>query len=300
MKVQPSGDAAAGNLPPNPNFALVGLVVNVAFAVIKIVAGVVGHAYALIADGIESALDVGGSIIIWAGLRYAARPPDAGHPYGHGKAEPLAAIVVSLGVLAAACGLAIESVREILRPHHAPASFTLWILLVVVVVKEGLFRFVAKISQAAESVAVKTDAWHHRADAVTSLAAFVGISIALLGGPGWESADDFAALLACFFIAWNGVRLLRPALHEILDTAPHREIFDGVRRAALAVPGVIELDKCHVRKMGVSYYVDLHVRVNGDISVHAGHELAHEVKNSIRTTNERIADVLVHVEPAVH
>lgn len=279
-------------------FALIGLLVNVAFAVIKITAGVIGHAYALIADGIESALDVGGSIVIWGGLRFAARPPDESHPYGHGKAEPLAAIVVALGVLAAAVGLAVESVREILTPHHAPAPFTLWILLVVVVVKETLFRFVIRVAQERESTAVSTDAWHHRADAITSLAAFIGISIALIGGPGWESADDYAALFACIVIAANGIQLLRPALHEILDTAPRGAIFAGVRTAALAVPGVVALDECRVRKMGVNYYVDLHVQVDGRMSVHDGHELAHRVKDTIRESNQRIVDVLVHIEPA--
>ncbi len=279
------------------SLALIGLLVNVLFAVIKITAGVVGHAYALIADGIESALDVGSSLIIWGGLRFASRPPDASHPYGHGKAEPLAAIVVALGVIVAAVGLAIESVREILTPHHAPAPFTLWILLGVVVIKETLFRFVIRVARERESTAVKTDAWHHRADAITSLAAFIGISIALIGGPGWESADDYAALVACVIIAANGIHLLRPALHEILDTAPTGGISDTVRGAALLVPGVTELDKCRIRKMGTDYYVDLHVRVDGDMSVREGHELAHLVKNSIRASDRRIADVLVHVEP---
>src|SRR5215510_5860151 len=159
--------------------ALLGLVINVALASVKIVAGFVGHAYVLIADGIESALDVGGSIVIWGGLTVAARPPDKTHPYGHGKAEPIAAIVVAILVLAAATGLAIESVREILTPHHGPAPFTLAILIVVIVVKEILFRYVNRLGRQAESTAVRTDAWHHRSDALTSTAAFVGISAAL-------------------------------------------------------------------------------------------------------------------------
>ena len=189
--------------------ALLGLLINVVLASVKIVAGVIGHAYVLIADGIESALDIGGSIVIWGGLTVAARPPDETHPYGHGKAEPIAAIAVALGVLAAATGLAIESVREILTPHHGPAPFTLAILIVVIVVKEILFRYVNRLGRQAESTAVQTDAWHHRSDALTSTAAFVGISAALLGGEAWYSADDWAALFACAVIAANGVRLLR-------------------------------------------------------------------------------------------
>src|ERR1043166_8316450 len=186
--------------------ALLGLVINVVLASVKIVAGVVGHAYVLIADGIESALDVGGSIVIWGGLTVAARPPDRTHPYGHGKAEPIAALVVAICVLAAAIGLAIESVREILTPHHGPAPFTLTILVVVIVIKEFLFRYVNRIGRDLESTAVQTDAWHHRSDALTSAAAFIGISVALVGGERWQSADDWAALFACTVIAANGVR----------------------------------------------------------------------------------------------
>jgi cation diffusion facilitator family transporter len=262
------------------------------------VAGVIGHAYVLIADGIESALDIGGSIVIWGGLTVAARPPDETHPYGHGKAEPIAAIAVALGVLAAATGLAIESVREILTPHHGPAPFTLAILIVVIVVKEILFRYVNRLGRQTESTAVKTDAWHHRSDALTSTAAFVGISAALLGGEAWYSADDWAALFACAVIAANGIRLLLPAFHEIMDTAPGGKIVRSICAIASSVPGVAEVEKCHARKMGLDYYVDLHVGVDGNISVHEGHEIAHRVKSAIQQSDSRIADVLVHIEPA--
>src|SRR6187399_3659426 len=202
--------------------ALLGMAINFVLAIAKIVAGVVGNAYVLIADGIESALDIGGSIVIWGGLTVAARPPDETHPYGHGKAEPIAAIAVALGVLAAATGLAIESVREILTPHHGPAPFTLAILVVVIVIKEFLFRYVNRIGRDLESTAVQTDAWHHRSDALTSAAAFIGISVALIGGERWQSADDWAALFACAVIGTNGFRLLAPALREIMDTAPRQ------------------------------------------------------------------------------
>src|SRR5213592_4698953 len=184
-------------------FALFGLIVNILLASAKILAGIIGHAYVLIADGIESALDVGGSIVIWGGLTVAARPPDKTHPYGHGKAEPIAAVIVAVGVLAAAIGLAIQSVREIFLPHHGPAPYTLGILIVVIVVKEFLFRYVNRIGRDVESTAVQTDAWHHRSDALTSAAAFIGISLALIGGKRWQSADDWAAIFACAVIAAN-------------------------------------------------------------------------------------------------
>src|SRR6187399_363366 len=277
--------------------ALLGLVINVVLASVKIVAGILGHAYVLIADGIESALDIGGSVVIWGGLTVAARPPDETHPYGHGKAEPIAAIAVALGVLAAATGLAIESVREILTPHHAPAPYTLAILIVVIVIKEILFRYVNRIGRDLESTAVQTDAWHHRSDALTSAAAFIGISVALIGGKGWESANDWAALFACAVIGASGIRLLRPAFYEIMDTAP-RKIVKSVCSVASTVPGVIEVEKCRARKMGLEFYVDLHVGVDGKISVHEGHEIAHRVKTAIQQNDSRVADVLVHIEPA--
>lgn len=286
------------NLQTGARVALLGLVINIALAVIKIAAGLLGNAYVLIADGIESALDVGGSVIIWGALKFASRPPDATHPYGHGKAEPFAAIVVSLGVLAAALGLAISSVRELFLPRHGPASFTLIVLVLAVVIKETLYRYVIRIGRNAESTAIQTDAWHHRTDAMTSVAAFIGISLALIGGEAWQSADDWAALFACALVAANGYRLLRPALYEILDTAPRGEIVDVVRDAARSVPGVVEVEKLFIRKMGLSFYVDLHVKVDGDISVREGHHIAHEVKRTIQESDRRIADVLVHIEPA--
>ena len=206
--------------------------------------------------------------------------------------------MVSLGVLLAALVIAARSVLEIFQPHHAPEPFTLIILLVVVIVKELLFRFVNRLGRKTESTALQTDAGHHRADVLTSSAAFIGISIALIGGPRWQSADAWAALFACVLIGINGWRLFHPALHEILDTAPRGGIAEHVRAAAISVPGVVEIDKCLVRKMGLEFYVDLHVKVNGEMSVRAGHELAHAVKDAIRRTNPEIADVLVHIEPA--
>ena len=298
MTPHPNANTPAGNLQSGARVALLGMVANVVLATAKILAGALGNSYVLIADGIESALDIAGSAIIWGGLKFAARPADETHPYGHGKAEPVAAIIVSLGVLAAALIIAARSVQEIFQPHHAPAPFTLIVLVAVVVVKEILFRIVNRLGQDAGSTAIQTDAWHHRTDAFTSIAAFIGISIALLGGPRWQSADAWAALFACILIAANGWRLFYPALHEVLDTAPRGEIIERVRTAAAAVPGVLEIDKCFVRKMGLEFYVDLHVGVDETMSVRAGHDVAHEVKNAIRRTNPRIADVLVHIEPA--
>jgi cation diffusion facilitator family transporter len=298
QRVEPIANDPASNMQSGARIALLGMLVNVVLAAAKISAGLFGNSYVLIADGIESALDLGGSAVIWGGLKFAARPPDETHPYGHGKAEPMAAAIVAMGVLLASIGLAIQSVREIFVPHHGPALFTLVVLIVVVVVKEFLYRVVIRVGKNVESTAVQTDAWHHRADALTSIAAFIGISLALIGGEKWYSADDWAALFACGVIATNGSRLLLPALQEMLDTAPRGEIVTKIQRAATSVPGVAEVEKCLVRKMGISFYVDLHVGVDGAISVREGHDIAHEVKDAIKETDARIADVLVHIEPA--
>jgi len=278
--------------------ALFAVVINLLLAAVKMIAGIVGHCYALVADGIESAADVASSLIVWSGLRIASIPPDNSHPYGHGKAEPLAGLAVAIMLIVAAIGIAIQSIREIVSPHYAPASWTLAVLLGVIITKESLFRWVIKIGEDIDSTAVKSDAWHHRSDAFTSAAAFLGILIAVLGGERYKSADDWAALFAAFVIVFNGCRLMRPALAEVMDAAPHPEVEASVRQAAAKVAGVAGLEKCYVRKMGFDLYVDIHVEVDGHISVHDGHAIAHDVKNAVRRTNPLIADVLVHIEPA--
>jgi cation diffusion facilitator family transporter len=276
---------------------LTGALANILLAGTKALAGIIGNSYALLADAFESMFDVVSSLVVMGGLRIAVEPADENHPYGHGKAEPLAAMIVAIVLCTAAVGIAFQSIREIITPHHAPEPFTLVVLVLVVAAKELLFRYSAGVAEAAHSTAVKTDAWHHRSDALTSLAAFIGISIALIGGRGYESADDVAALAASCIIGFNGTRLLRSAVREIMDAAPAPEIEERVRRAASTVQGVVALDKCYVRKMGLEYYVDLHVVVDGSISVTEGHAIAHRVKDAIRMTNAHVADVLIHIEP---
>ena len=277
--------------------SLLSVVVNPLLALGKIAAGIFGNSYALVADGIESCADVFSALVVWKALRVAAKPADAEHPYGHGKAESLAGVVVAGGLLAAAALIAAQSIREIITPHHAPAPFTLIVLVAVVVIKELLFRYVRRAGDELGSTALRGDAWHHRSDAFTSAAAFVGIAIALLGGPGYESADDWAALVACAFIAYNGVRLLHPALNEIMDAAVSRDIEDRVRAIASAVAGVQAIEKCRVRKSGIRLLMDIHVIVDGDLSVRDGHTIAHRVKDALLTGELPVLDVVVHIEP---
>jgi cation diffusion facilitator family transporter len=274
-----------------------GLAVNTALAVSKLLAGILGHSHALVADAVESFADIFSSLVVWRGLVVAATPADEDHPYGHGKAEPLATAVVSVMLLIAAVWITIQSIREISTPHSTPAAFTLWVLLGVIIIKEGLFRFVMSESLSVGSSAVASDAWHHRSDAITSLAAAIGIGIALIGGPGYESADDWAALVAATVIALNGLRLLRPALNELMDRSPDRTIVDQIRNLAERCPEVEAVEKCFVRKMGYHYFVDMHVEVDPGMTVLRSHEIAHTVKNKIRDCIPAVSDVLIHIEP---
>ncbi len=274
------------------------MIVNTLLAGGKLLAGVLGHSHALVADGVESLADLLSSIIVWRGLVVAAAPPDADHPYGHGKAEPIAAAVVATMLFVAAAWIAVTSVIELWRPHQSPAPFTLVVLVGVVAVKETLFRYVLREGVSLDNLAVKSDAWHHRSDAITSLAAGLGISVALIGGPEWSRADDVAALVAAGIIAWNGWRLMRGTLAELMDTAPDPQLNARVSDLAAGVPGVVRIEKCRVRKMGGEYFVDLHVEVAPEMPVREAHAIAHAVKDRVRQAMPAVADVLAHLEPA--
>lgn len=278
-----------------------GLLLNVFLALVKISAGWAGHSDALIADGLESTLDVLSSLLIWLALKYAERPPDSTHPYGHGKMESLAGAGGALLLLAAGLLVAWNSLREITggavdRPP--PAPFTLGILIGVVILKEGLFRYSKRRNHGVASSALEADAWHHRSDALTSLAAGVGILIALAGGPAFVSADDWAALFSCGIIAWNGARMFRGSLGELLDEQAPQSTIDRITACAEGVPGVDSVEKCRVRKSGLTLLADLHVRVPGDSTVSSGHRVSHLVKDALLEGGHHLSDVTVHIEPS--
>ncbi|MDR2462680.1 MAG: cation diffusion facilitator family transporter [Verrucomicrobiales bacterium] len=274
------------------------ILTNAILVLVKISAGILGNSYALIADGIESAGDILISIITWTGLKLSLRPADNDHPYGHGKIESFAGLLAGASLFIAAGFIARHAIAEINQPHHPPAWFTLPVLLAVIITKELLSRKLNAANRALDSRALQGDAWHHRADALTSAAAAAGITIALIGGEGWEPADDWAALVACVIISVNGFLLFRAALHDLLDGNVTPAVSAAIRRAALTVSGVANIEKCLVRKSGVSLFVELHVEVDPSITVADGHQIAHRVKDYLQTQNPRILDVLVHIEPA--
>ncbi len=277
--------------------AQAGMLLNMGLAIVKILAGIIGQSYALVADGIESVADIFGSLIVWSGLRVARRSADPLYPFGYGKAEALAAAAVGVMLVAAAIGISIEAIREIMIPHHTPAPFTLVVLVGVVLLKEIFFRRVSRAANASGSTAVRADAWHHRSDAITSVAAFIGISIALIGGPGWEQADDWAALLAACVIVYNGVQVMRPALQELMDKAPGEPLLARVEHAAQSVTGVLATEKLKMRRAGTSYYVDLHVQADPTLSLYEAHILSGMVKGAIRGAVPEVSGVLIHMEP---
>jgi len=290
--------AARRHAEAGARLVLRGVALNLGLAAVKFAGGILGNTYALVADAAESLLDVVSSLLVWAGFKVAARPPDADHPYGHGKAEALAALVVAAFVFGMAGLVGYHAVREIITPHRAPAWWTLLVLALVVAVKLWFSRRMRAAGEETGSTALGVEALHHWSDAMTSAAAFVGIALALWGGRGWEVADDWAALFACIVIAFNGAVMVLKAQGDVMDAAVPAGFEREVRAMALAVPGVLALDKVRMRKSGLTHLVDIQVRVDGNLTVTAGHAIAHAVKDALMASvAHRISDVTVHVEP---
>lgn len=270
---------------------------NASLALIKGVAGVFGNSYALVADAIESTTDIFASLLVLFGLKYAKRPADENHPYGHGKIEPLITFVVVAFLVISASIIAYESVHNIQTPHETPEYWTLFVLGAIILWKEISFQIVIRKSRETNSSSLKADAWHHRSDAITSVMAFLGISIALIFGKGYETADDWAALLASGFILYNSYLIFRPALGEIMDEHQYDDLVEEIRVKALEVNGILDTEKCFIRKSGFKFHVDLHATVDGTKSVKEGHEIAHQLKDHLRSKIPNLGHVLIHIEP---
>jgi cation diffusion facilitator family transporter len=275
-------------------FSIVG---NISLAIIKGLAGFFGNSYALIADAIESTTDIFASFLVLFGIKYSNRPADKNHPYGHGRAEPLITFLVVGFLITSATIIAYESINNIRTAHDLPKSWTLYVLGAIIIWKEYSFRVVMKRSIETNSSSLKADAWHHRSDAITSVAAFVGISIALILGKGYEAADDWAALFASGFILFNSYLIFRPALGEIMDEHVYDDLIENIREVSHQVEGIIDTEKCFIRKAGMKYHVDLHAIVNADITVKEGHDLAHKLKDTLKEKLPELGHVLIHVEP---
>lgn len=275
-------------------FSLIG---NTVLALVKGLAGFFGNSYALIADAIESTTDIFSSFLVLFGIKYSSKPADDNHPYGHGRAEPLITFLVVGFLITSATIIAYESILNIQTPHELPKTWTLIVLGIIIVWKEISFRLVMQKSKQTNSSSLKADAWHHRSDAITSVAAFIGISIALFLGKGYESADDWAALFASGFILYNSYLIFRPALGEIMDEHVYDDLIIEIRKVSHQVEGVIDTEKCFIRKAGMVYHVDLHATVDATISVKEGHDIAHHLKDTLREKLPQLGHVLIHIEP---
>lgn len=275
-------------------FSIIG---NTFLVIIKGLTGYFGNSYALIADAIESITDVFSSFLVLFGIKYANKPADKNHPYGHGRAEPLITFLVVGFLFFSAIFIAYQSFHNIITPHELPKPYTLFVLGGIILWKEISFHIVLKKSIETKSSSLKADAWHHRSDAITSVAAFIGISIALFFGKGYEDADDWAAILASIFILYNCYTIFRPALGEIMDEHLHHDLEIEIIKIAQQVAGVICIEKCFIRKAGMKYHVDLHVIVDGTKTVKEGHDIAHFLKDTLRSHLFELGHVLIHIEP---
>ena len=273
------------------------ILTNFLLALVKWLAGILGNSYALIADAIESTADIFSSILVLLGLRYSKRPADETHPYGHGRIEPLITFIVVIFLIVSAFVIAMESIENIKTPHDLPKSWTLIVLAAIIIWKEISFRVIIKKSRILNSSSLKAEAWHHRADAITSVAAFIGISIALFCGPGYESADDWAALFASGLIIYNCYGIFRPALAEIMDENTYNDLEETIRQKSTNVEGVKLIEKCYIRKIGMNFQLDLHAVVNPTLSVREGHEIAHRLKDYLMENVDNIGNVFIHIEP---
>jgi cation diffusion facilitator family transporter len=276
----------------------ISIIGNFVLAVAKGITGVFGNSYALVADAIESLTDVLSSALVLFGLKYSTRPADSNHPYGHGRAETLVTFLVVGFLLISATIIAYESILNIQTPHEIPENYTLIVLAIIITIKEFFYRIISKKGKETNSSSLQADAWHHRSDALTSAMAFIGISIAIFMGPGYETADDWAALFASFVIIFNAYLIFRPALGEILDEHVYDDLVKEIRRISEEVDGVQGTEKCFVRKTGMTYLVDLHLLVNGNLSVIQGHEISHAAKDKLMQEIPELANILIHIEPS--
>ncbi len=295
METNRATDTLPEKASPAP--VIVSMCVNLVLAITKGIAGFFGNSNAMIADAAESFSDVMSSVIVWIGIRTAVKAPDEDHPYGHGKAEPMASVVVVIFLLVTSIVIASRGIERLTHLALIPETFTLYVLVVVIALKEIVYRYMHAKAKTIRSSAMLAEAMHNRSDAITSLIALIGISFSIFGGLRFASADAYASLVASGVIAFNAIRIFRPALNELMDAAPPEELKQQVKRIPMTVSGVIEVEKCLLRKMGMHYWVDMHVVVDGSITVHDGHFIAHKVKDAIIQEMPFITEVNVHIEP---
>lgn len=277
--------------------AVKGIVLNGVLGTAKLLAGLLGHSYAMVADACESFSDVMSSCVTLYGLRIAAEPADQTHPAGHGRAETLASAVTALVLTVVGTLIFWHAWDSLYEPRQAPNPLTLLVLVPVILLKEWMFRWMRERGKQIGSLALLAEAWHQRSDAVTSVAALSGIAMTWIGGPAWVHADSWAAMFASLWLIGTGLWLLGPTLHELMEGSVDPALVEFIRETSQSCEGIQGIDKVWVRKLGMRLMVDLHIEVEPDISVQEGHRLAHEVKAKLQRELPQVRDVMVHVEP---
>ncbi|WP_262023842.1 cation diffusion facilitator family transporter [Blastopirellula sp. J2-11] len=280
--------------------AWLGLFVNLTLGIVKLVGGVLGSSFALISDAVNSLGDSLSSIVVIFGLWYAQRPADEEHPYGHTRAEAIAASNVSMLIMISAIFVGWEAVRRLGTEHASPPVWTMWIAASNMVIKESLFWYKLAISRRTKSLSIAASAWDHRSDALCSLAVLLGLAIVRWGGPSYMWADETAAIFVVLAILINTSRLFRQSTSELLDPQADEELIQQIRAAAESVPGVCAIEKLWVRKTGIEFLADIHIEVDAQLTVEAGHRIGHHVKDKLIQQFAELRDVLVHLEPYPH
>lgn len=275
--------------------SIVSIIVNIGLTIIKAIIGVIAGSTALVADAFHSASDLFSTVVVMQGLKIAYQPPDESHPYGHYRAESITSKILALILIVTAIGLGYESYK-ILRYSDitSPQPVAIYTALLSLVVKEAMYRYTLKVGKEINSKALIADAWHHRSDAYSSIAAVIGIGGALLG---YTIMDPIAGIVVAFLILKTGISIYIDAVKVLMDTAPPKEIFDIIEEAAMKAQGVEEIQDIKVRQYGPKYFVDIKICVNPNISVKDGHNIAGRAKHLIINSELDVLDVLIHVNP---
>jgi cation diffusion facilitator family transporter len=276
----------------------VGALVNTVLVVLKFLAGVFGHSQALIADAVHSVSDLFTDVIVLVGLRMGRKAPDERHHFGHARLETLASFIVGLALIATALYLGIEAVLNIYRHTEChPTKLALVGAGVSIVLKEALYHYTVRVGRRIKSSLIVANAWHHRSDALSSVAVLIGVTGTLIR-PSWHALDGYAALLVSFFIIKVGLDILRESIREFTDTAPPPEILDSISSCARGVPGVLDMHDLRVRTSGGLYQMEAHIVVDGQLTVFEGHRIAKAVETCLAEEVGDLDRVIVHVDPA--
>jgi len=278
--------------------AILGMIGSGLLAVLKITAGLMGHSTAVFSDGVESAMDVVTSMVVLGGMTLALRPPDSNHPYGHGRAESIAGKTVSTILIVTGLLLAFNSLFGLTSTSHPPRLYAIATLVISIVVKVWLARYKMSLGTKIESASLQADAWNDRVDVVSALAALAGSGLAAYAPERFLYADRLGGGLVALVILYTGLRVFRDTSLELMDTSPSDELMARVRGVVAQVRGVVRLETCRGRKSGLGYFFDLHIEVDPEMKVRDAHEIAHQIKDRVRSAIPSVLDVLVHVEPA--